>query len=115
MTPKLYAYAAALVVLLAGLGFSHWKAYDSGKAAGMEKWESQKVALAEARVAALEEEVRYSRTANAELVEKLANMPRSTSVKEIIHANPSACVVPEPVARGLQELARDLDSARSAK
>lgn len=115
MSLKIYAYIAAALLLAGSYAGTYFKGRADGFASGQQKADAAVVAQARQQVEDMREELKRSRAMNDSLLDRLAVLPTSTTVREIVHANPSACVVPEPVARGLQDLARATDAARSAK
>jgi hypothetical protein len=115
---KQYIWLAAAVGLLAshaGLGVyayrrGHSNGSADGKAAVAESIKSQY----EAADAQLRADLQAAREMNATLRDVLATIPPSTTVREVIRANPSGCPTPGPVADSLLDHAARVDAAIAA-
>ena len=113
--PTLYLRLAgvlALLVAAAGLFFSGW--YVRGL-------KSERDALKESagERARLDEQLESERKRadgySQQVIDLLANTPQATNtVREIVRANPSACVRPEPVTDGLSRALASANQAISA-
>lgn len=70
----------------------------------------------EATVVAQKAEIERGAQANAELLRRIENLPPITqTTREVVHANPSACVVPGPVHRSLSDSVASANQALAAK
>ena len=112
LIPKSYIYAFVAVFLLLSHGLLSFWTFNKGRASAEAKLTKAERDSYAATLDSLRKEAAASREMNKALAEALASRPASTHTKETIRANPTACSVPEPVARSLRELAAGQDAAR---
>ena len=91
------------IAAIALLTFAGWKLYDLGG-------ESARLACAQAQLKALQEQQQLLQEAQQEayraneaIREQLRKPPVSQTIREAASANPSDCVVPADVGRGVRE------------
>ena len=106
---------ASLLLLVGSNLYTHHRGVLAGEAKGKALVAETYKSAYEGKMKALVAEAAASKALNAELLDRIAKLPTSTSVKETIRENPSKCVVPEPVARSLQNLASGIDAARASE